>query len=54
MNAHTDTNRKERYIAYDTNTGGDYSTALRVENRRTKQTNFSGGWKMPEIIGYIS
>lgn len=31
MNAHTDENRKERYIAYDTNTNTTYSTSLRVE-----------------------
>ena len=46
MNAHTDTNRKERYIAYDTNTGGDYSTALRVEKPANQTDKFL--WRLED------
>lgn len=46
MNAHTDANRKERYIAYDTNTGGDYSTALRVEKPANQTDKFL--WRLED------
>ena len=46
MNAHTDANRKERYIAYDTNTGGDYSTALRVEKPVNQTDKFL--WRLED------
>ena len=46
MNAHTDANRRERYIAYDTNTGGDYSTALRVEKPANQTDKFL--WRLED------
>ena len=41
-----DTNRKERYIAYDTNTGGEYSTALRVEKPANQTDKFL--WRLED------
>lgn len=46
MNAHTSETRKERYIAYDTNIGGDYTTKLRVEKPANQTDKFL--WRLED------
>lgn len=46
MNAHTNEARKERYIAYDTNTDATYSTALRVEKPADQSDKFL--WRLED------
>ena len=46
MNAHTSETRKERYIAYDTNIGGDYTTELRVEKPANQTDKFL--WRLED------
>lgn len=47
MNAHTDENRKERYIAYDTNTNTTYSTNLRAEKPADTSDKFL--WRLEDM-----
>lgn len=46
MNAHTADSRKERYIAYDTNLSGDYTTELRVEKPADQTDKFL--WRLED------